>query len=157
MKNYNKIIFILTLSLLITSCGFKKINQKSNNIIYIKKINTIGEPRIAYAIKNDIYLISNIDSKNKYEAEITLQKNKTNKIKDKTGKITRYNLSVQVSLKLTNIDNKKIIQKTFEKNNDYEVASIHSDTIKNENTAIKNTTQMLSNDMINFITLSMRQ
>ena len=157
MKNYNKIIFILTLSLLIASCGFKKINQKSNNIIYIKKINTIGEPRIAYAIKNDIYLISNIDSKNKYEAEITLQKNKTNKIKDKTGKITRYNLSVQVSLKLTNIDNKKIIQKTFEKNNDYEVASIHSDTIKNENTAIKNTTQMLSNDMINFITLSMRQ
>ena len=157
MKNYNKIILILTMSLLITSCGFKKINQKSNNIIYIKKINTIGEPRIAYAIKNDIYLISNIDSKNKYEAEITLQKNKTNKIKDKTGKITRYNLSVQVSLKLTNIDNKKIIQKTFEKNNDYEVASIHSDTIKNENTAIKNTTQMLSNDMINFITLSMRQ
>ena len=100
--------------------------------------------------------MSNNNSKNKYDAEITLQKKKKYKIKDQTGKITRYNLSVQVNLKLTNLDNERIIQKTFEKNSDYDVAAIHSDTIKNETNATKNTTQMLSSDIVNFITLSMR-
>jgi len=156
MKNNIKIIFILAVSLIVSSCGFKQINQKSNNIIYIQNFNTTGEARIAYTLKNDILLMSNNNSKNKYDAEITLQKKKKYKIKDQTGKITRYNLSVQVNLKLTNLDNERIIQKTFEKNSDYDVAAIHSDTIKNETNATKNTTQMLSSDIVNFITLSMR-
>ena len=156
MKNNIKIIFILAVSLIVSSCGFKQINQKSNNIIYIQNFNAAGEARIAYTLKNDILLMSNNNSKNKYDAEITLQKKKKYKIKDQTGKITRYNLSVQVNLKLTNLDNERIIQKTFEKNSDYDVAAIHSDTIKNETNATKNTTQMLSSDIVNFITLSMR-
>ena len=156
MKNNIKIIFILAVSLIVSSCGFKQINQKSNNIIYIQNFNTTGEARIAYTLKNDILLMSNNNSKNKYDAEITLQKKKKYKIKDQTGKITRYNLSVQVNLKLTNLDNERIIQKTFEKNSDYDVAAIHSDTIKNETNATKNTTQMLSSDIVNFITLSLR-
>ena len=156
MKNNIKIIFILAVSLIVSSCGFKQINQKSNNIIYIQNFNATGEARIAYTLKNDILLMSNNNSKNKYDAEITLQKKKKYKIKDQTGKITRYNLSVQVNLKLTNLDNERIIQKTFEKNSDYDVAAIHSDTIKNETNATKNTTQMLSSDIVNFITLSMR-
>ena len=156
MKNNIKIIFILAVSLIVSSCGFKQINQKSNNIIYIQNFNATGEARIAYTLKNDILLMSNNNSKNKYDAEITLQKKKKYKIKDQTGKITRYNLSVHVNLKLTNLDNERIIQKTFEKNSDYDVAAIHSDTIKNETNATKNTTQMLSSDIVNFITLSMR-
>jgi len=156
MKNNIKIIFILAVSLIVSSCGFEQINQKSNNIIYIQNFNAVGEARIAYTLKNDILLMSNNNSKNKYDAEITLQKKKKYKIKDQTGKITRYNLSVQVNLKLTNLDNERIIQKTFEKNSDYDVAAIHSDTIKNETNATKNTTQMLSSDIVNFITLSMR-
>jgi|TARA_B110000211_G_scaffold223073_1_gene272522 hypothetical protein len=156
MKNNIKIIFILAVSLIVSSCGFEQINQKSNNIIYIQNFNAAGEARIAYTLKNDILLMSNNNSKNKYDAEITLQKKKKYKIKDQTGKITRYNLSVQVNLKLTNLDNERIIQKTFEKNSDYDVAAIHSDTIKNETNATKNTTQMLSSDIVNFITLSMR-
>ena len=62
MKNNIKIIFILAVSLIVSSCGFKQINQKSNNIIYIQNFNTTGEARIAYTLKNDILLMSNNNS-----------------------------------------------------------------------------------------------
>ena len=156
IKKKIKILYICVLLISLTSCGFKKINQIDNNTIYIQNINIIGEPSIAYPLKNNILLISSNNSDNKYDLKIKIQKKRTDKIKDKAGRVTRYNLSVQVNLKLTNLDNERIIQKTFEKNSDYDVAAIHSDTIKNETNATKNTTQMLSSDIVNFITLSMR-
>ena len=42
------------------------------------------------------------------------------------------------------------------RNTDYNVANIHSDTINNENNATKNITQQLSDDITNYIILTMR-
>ena len=151
-----KITLAILLPLLLLSCGFKKINEKEDKLIYFQNINIVGERKIAYFLKNDILLISNKNSVNKYNAEIQVAKQKTDKIKDKTGKITRYNLSITVNLKLINLkDNKKILR-SFARNEDYDVAKIHSDSISNENSTIKNITQQLSDDINNFINISMR-
>ena len=60
------------------------------------------------------------------------------------------------NLELTNLKNKNRIQKSFVRNTDYNVANIHSDTINNENNATKNITQQLSDDITNYIILTMR-
>ena len=151
-----KIIFILSLSLLLTACGFKKMNQKNMHIIHIQSINVVGEQRIGYSLKNNILLISKSDSKNKYNVQITITKKRINKIKDSSGKVTRYNVSIITNLELINLENKKRIQRIFSRNADYNIANIHSNTIANEKRTILNMTQQLSEDIISFITLSMR-
>mgnify|MGYP006217811665 CR=1 FL=1 len=153
MKKKIKIISIFIFSILLVSCGFKQINQNNKNLIYIQKINIIGERRISYILKNNILLISDKNSKNKYQIEIAIKQKKSNKIINAVGKVTRYNLSITTDVNLKNIDNKENINKTFSRSNTYNVSKDHSDTINNEKNSVKNIIQQLSDDIINFITL----
>jgi len=156
MKNKKKIISVFILSLILSSCGFKQISIKNSELIYIQNINIIDEQRIAYNLKNDILLISDLNSKNKYDVEVKIEKRKKNKIRDKTGSITRYQILVNASLQLTNLNGNKKTEKVFLRNGDYDVTTIHSNTINAEKYLIKNLTQQISEDIVNFITLMMR-
>ena len=146
------IILILLFSLLLISCGYKKIIQKETNI-NIQSINVTGENRIAYNLKNDIGLITNENSENRFRINLKITKKIDNKIKDTTGKITRFNLKINGDLVLINVKTLEETNKSFSKNQDYDVAENHSDTIKNEKQATKNVTRQLSGEVINFIML----
>ena len=156
MKKKIEIIFIFILCLTLNSCGFKKINQRDNNIIYIQNINITGDNRISYKLKNNILLISDSKAKNKYDIEIVLKKKKTDKIKDIAGKITRYNLSISASLILKNLNDNKIVQKTFIRSRDYDISSDYSKTVTKEKSTIKIITQQLTDDITLFIKLLIR-
>jgi len=151
-----KTLFIITLSLTLFSCGFKPINEKGVSLIHLQKIDITGEKRIGYVLKNNISLISDKNSANKYRAVIQVEKQKNSKIKNKAGKIIRYNLLLKVNLQLTDIINNTEMKKQFLRDLDYNVSDIHSDTINNENNAIKNIIQQISEDMNNFLSLSLR-
>ena len=151
-----KKILIKPIFLILLSCGFKPINQKNSATISIQNLEVIGEQRIAYILKNNILLISSKDAKNKYDATIKIQKEKNSKIKDKTGKTTRYSLYISADLELTSLNDGKKIQKIFSRTGEYQVASIHSDTIVNENVATKTIIQQVSDDILTFLTLAMR-
>jgi len=155
MKNI-EIIAALILFILLSSCGYKQINEKDSNIIYIQDLKVLGEPRIAYSLKNNILLLSNKNSEKKYIGEIKINKNKNSKIKNKAGKIIRYNLSVEANLQLTNINDNRNIKKTFMRTGDFEVAEIHSGTIKNESSLTKRIIKQISEDITNFITIAMK-
>jgi len=156
MKNI-KIISILVFLILLSSCGFKPINQKNGNLINFRNIKVTGEQRIAYALKNNLLVISNNNSQNNYDAEIKIIKKKNSKIKNSSGKIIRYELSITVSLELTNLDDNIKINKSFVRSGDYNVDVIHSDTINNEKNLTKNIIQQISDDAVNFISLSIRK
>ena len=66
-------------------------------------------------------------------------------------------MSINVSLELTNLDDNIKINKSFVRSGDYNVAVIHSDTIDNEKNLTKNIIQQISDDAINFISLSIRK
>ena len=146
------IILIFLFSLLLISCGYKKIVQKKTSI-NIQSINVTGENRIAYNLKNDINLITNENSENRFRINLKITKKIDNKIKDTTGKITRFNLTINGDLILINVKTLEETNKSFSKNQDYDVAENHSDTIKNEKQATKNVTRQLSGEVINFIML----
>ena len=67
-----KIIIIFILPFFFLSCGFKKINM--DNPLVDLNVVIVGENRIAYVIKNNILLISNKDSSNKYIVDIKITK-----------------------------------------------------------------------------------
>ena len=145
-----KIILTFILSILLMSCGFKKINTDENKI-FIQDISVIGEKRMSYMLKNNISLISKKEAKDKYNIKIELTREKKSKIKSKTGKITRYNISVVLNLTMENIDTQEIVSKIFSRDDDYDVAKIHSDTIYNEANITENIVKKLSDDIVNFV------
>lgn len=151
-----KNLSILILSLLLLSCGFKKIDRSKVNLVNIQNIKVIGDQRTSYSLKNEILLISNKNSNNKYDAEITITNQKKIKIKNKAGKATRYDLSITANLKLINLSNKEELVKEFTRSGDYNVAKNHSDTTSNEKSAEENIIQNLSDDIVDFITFLIR-
>ena len=58
-----KIFFIIFISIL-TSCGFKVVKKSKDNNYEIREINTSGDNRINYQIKNFL-MISSIKDKEK--------------------------------------------------------------------------------------------
>ena len=154
MRIKTSIITTLLIFTVLASCGFEKIYKKDNKTIYIETIKIEGAKKIAYKIKNNILLIANKNSENKYNIRLKTEKNKNSKIKDIKGKVTRYRLTIKVVVDLENLRNSLIISKTFEKQADYDVEKNHSKTLSNENNAIDGIIQDLSNDIINFITIS---
>tara|TARA_B100000767_G_scaffold95783_1_gene92108 strand:- start:188 stop:664 length:477 start_codon:yes stop_codon:yes gene_type:complete len=156
MNKKIKTTLIIILTGMMFSCGYKPLNQKNVNLIYFQDINIDGERRSAYDLKNNMLLLSDSASKNKYNAEIKIKEEISNKIKNKKNQTTRYNLSMSVNLELINVSNNEKIQKVFFRNEDYYVASIHSETIFNRKKATKNIIRQITDDINTFITLKMR-
>ena len=155
MKRATKIVSFFIFSILLLSCGFK-ITNKGKLQAYFQNINITGEKRMTYELRNNILLISNKNAKDKFDIDLKIEKNKTNKIKDKAGKTTRYSLSVSAELKITNVDSQRVISRKITEKSEYYVAKNYSDTIKNEKNASKLITQQLSDQILDFIILSIK-
>ena len=141
------IIIIISLS----SCGYSKLNNQLNEF----KFNSIvinGDKRLSYILKNNLSILSKTESQKSYDLLINLTSSKTSKIKDTTGKTTRFNVVLNGDLKLT--DNNKVVKnRLFTVNNDYDVSSNHSDTIRNEKNLIQRNIDALSEEITKYIQL----
>jgi len=148
-----KIKFLLYIIIFIgfVSCGYSKLNNQLNEFKF-NRIEINGDKRISYILKNNLNLISNTESKKSYDLLINLTSSKTSKIKNTAGKTTRFSLTLNADLKLT--DNSKAIKnRSFEVSNDYDVSNSHSDTIKNEKNSIQNNIDTLSEEITKYIQL----
>ena len=148
-----KLKFLLGIILFIniSACGFSRLNDQSNEL----RLNTIeinGDTRLAYILKNKLTLLSKAEGKNAYDLSINLTNSKASKIKDATGKTTRFNLVLNGDLKLTD-SNKAVYNRMFTVNNDYDVSKNHSDTIRNEKNSIQNNIDSLSEEITKYIQL----
>ena len=156
MKNKNKaqIILIVLFSFSLISCGYKKVIQSNESLIHINKINVqSGNKKLMYLVKNEIMLISKENAKNKIDIQLKLNKNKIGKIKDKSGKITRYTIELQAEISFKKTDNPKVISRSFSESNDYDIADNHFSTINRENTVTKNLVEGLSEDITRYLIL----
>ena len=148
-----KLKFLLSIIVIISvsACGYSRLNDQSNELKF-NNIEINGDKRLAYILKNKLTLLSKTGSKNTYDLSINLTNSKTSKIKDATGKTTRFNLVLNGDLKLTN--NKKIVyNRMFTVNNDYDVSKNHSETIRNEKNSIQNNVDALSEEITKYIQL----
>ena len=150
MKKITISLYIIIL-LSLSSCGYSKLNKKSNEFKF-NNIEINGDKRLSYILKNNLNLLSKSESKKSYDLLVNLTSSKTSKIKDTTGKTTRFNISLSGDLKLT--DNKKVIyNRMFTVNNNYDVSKNHSDTIRNEKNSIQNNINSLSEEITKYIQL----
>ena len=148
-----KLKFLLSIILIISvsACGYSRLNDQSNELKF-NNIEINGDKRLAYILKNKLTILSKTESKNTYDLSINLTNSKTSKIKDATGKTTRFNMVLNGELKLTD-DNKVVKNRSFTVSNNYDVAKNHSDTIRNEKNSIQNNIDSLSEEITKYIQL----
>ena len=109
-----------------TNCGFKPIQQDKLSNFHIAEINTFGDKRINYKIRNQLLFKS--EDNNKNLIQITLNTNKEKNVKERNIKneITKYQIDILINVKFKEINGKKSDQFNIEKNGDYLVSKHHS-------------------------------
>ena len=148
MKKRNFLITILSF-LIITSCGFKIIDQSELNNFTIQNIIVSGEKRINYKLKNK--LLSKSNKKDNRSIIIELATNKVKSVNEKNIKneITKYQLEVNVKIKFYESNNKIPDNFSVVESGNYLVSKKYSQTLKNENKLIEILTERISNKITN--------
>ena len=146
-----KISLYIMIIIGLSSCGYSRLNDQSNEFKF-NSIEINGDKRLSFILKNNLNLLSKPESKKSYDLLINLTTSKTSKIKDTTGKTTRFNVVLNGDLKLT--DNNKVVKnRSFTVNNDYDVSNNHSDTIRNEKNSMQSNIDALSEEIAKYIQL----
>ena len=107
---YKKVILLLIVVNLLTHCGFTPVNLKKNNIDFsITSIKFSGDKTINRYLKSNLNNFINNDHSKKFQIEINTKYEKNIISKDKSSKITDYQLISTTFFKV-NYDN---LVKTF--------------------------------------------
>jgi hypothetical protein len=145
MKKIILIIFLLTL---LNNCGFKIAEEKTLRGYFISEIDTYGEGRINYKIKNLLNAKSTDNAKKKLK--ITLNTNKEKKIKEKNinNEITKYQMNITTKVKFKDDLLKLTGNFTINATGEYKVLAKHIQTINNEKKLQKNLTDEIADRII---------
>ena len=147
MKNLKLITIAISLVLL-TGCGFKIIDKRELLNFNIKEINTKGDRRINFELKNKLSDYNNTNSSKVIKIELDTKKTKSIKEKNISNEITKYQIKVIVNVKLIKTDNTNNLEFTIEREGDYVVADKFSQTLNNEKKLIRNITEKISESII---------
>jgi len=147
MKNLKLITISISL-ILLTGCGFKIIDKRELLNFNIKEINTNGDKRINFELKNKLSDYNDTNSSKVIKIELDTKKTKSIKEKNISNEITKYQIKVIVNVKLIKIDNTNNLEFTIEREGDYVVADKFSQTLNNEKKLIRNITEKISESII---------
>lgn len=141
-----KIILLLLGIFLFFGCGFKPVNLNTN--FKISEINTTGDQRLNYKIKNKLLISESKDNELIIEISLNTNKNKLIKEKNISNEITKYEINIitQVEYRATKGGDLKAF--TVTKNGSYEVSSRHSDTLSNEKSLEESLINEVSDEII---------
>ena len=145
MKNF-LIPFFLVL-FFTTGCGYKVIDRSKFGNFGIAEMNTSGETRINYKIKNKLFF--NTEKNNKNLIILDLESKKSKKIEEKNDKneITKYRLFIKVDVSFKKITDTETSSFIVKKTGIYNVGNRYSQTLSNE----KKLTEILTNDVVDEI------
>lgn len=127
--------------LFLISCGFQVSNLETN--YEILSIDTSGDQRINYKLKNEILKSSSDSAINQIEIEIFSKKTKDIKEKNIKNEVAKYSLSIKADVNYKLLDSGTSDKFTIVKRGDYNVSSKYSGTLNNE----KSLTKTLINDL----------
>jgi hypothetical protein len=140
MKNK---FLILLLGIFITSCGFKVIDKSKLLNFEIKEINTTGNKRINFKLKNKLNLNTNLNEKKSIKISLNTKKIKNIKEKNIKNEITKYEINITTSVNYIIIGENYSGEFSVTEYGDYSVATDYSQTLTNE----KNLVNLLADNV----------
>ena len=144
-----KILTIIFIFVLVSGCGFKKINDPNLKFYSIGDIKLSGNKQLGLVIQNKLKLSSSTGSKNTLFLDINLEKYKTTREKDSSNKITKYDIKLiaNISIKTSS----EIIERKFETIDFYDVSSDYSDTIRAQKNLESELAKNIADELINYL------
>tara|TARA_B100000963_G_scaffold2486_1_gene1962 strand:- start:2630 stop:3109 length:480 start_codon:yes stop_codon:yes gene_type:complete len=152
IKTYKKFFLIISLILFTMSCGFKVLDKSSLFNLRISEIQTQGDKKTNFLIKNNLQKTLNIEKEGDNYMVLNTTKRKEIKEKNSRNQITKYQITISSTLSLNSLKTNE--KKTFstEVNGSYDVSNNHSTTITNQNNLEKNlakrTSDLLTKQLI---------
>lgn len=146
-----KFLKLIICFLFISNCGFKVSTLESN--YKIASIETSGDQRINYVLKNELLRSSTNNEENLVKVKINSTKNKSIKEKNIKNEVTKYTLSLKIDVHYNELN--KGLKNNFSvtKSGDYNVASRYSDTISNEKNLAKLLIENISEEIVERLSL----
>ena len=132
--------FLFLILFATVNCGFKVINEAENNSFSIQEIKTSGDKRINFKIKNNLLNYTKKNSQNILIINLNTKKTKNIKEKNIQNEITKYEITLDVSLEFNLINGDTNYKIDLSNKGDYLVADSYSTTLNNE--------KKLTNDLI---------
>jgi hypothetical protein len=147
--------FIISFLLILftTSCGFKPIQQKKLSNFHIAEINTIGDKRINFKIRNLLFFKSEDNSKKLIQITLNTSKEKNVKERNIKNEITKYQINILINVKFKEINGKRSDQFNIQKSGDYLVSKQHTQTLNDE----KKLLELLTDDISEIIFNELRE
>ena len=145
----NKIIPLILSLFIFSGCGFKVVKLSELNNFYINEIDTEGDKRVSYEIRNN--LVSMTKNPEKKLINLKLNSNKTKTIKEKNIKneITKYEINIAVEITTYDRRYDIIHQFTETSKGSYSVSNQHSQTLSNEKKQTKILSKRISERIYN--------
>ena len=135
----------------ISNCGFKVSYIGSN--YKIAKLETSGDQRINYVLKNELQRSSSDNEENLITIKINSSKNKSIKEKNIKNEVTKYTLSLKIDVYYNELNKGLKNNFSITKSGDYNVASRYSDTINNEKNLAKLLIENISEEIVEKLSL----
>ena len=151
-KNINKFLLIF-LFIIISNCGYKILDNAETNNFNIKEINSFGDKRINFKIKNSLIVDSMEDKTNNLILELDTKKIKKIKEKNIKNEITKYEISLISNIKLNFLEKNQKHSFSIISTGDYLASDRYSTTLKNEKRLVEDLTNDLSSKIKNRINL----
>ena len=146
-----KFFIIIFLFFSLNGCGFKLKNL--NNNYNITDLQTSGDKKINYKIKNKILNSSRESGENLITISIDTKKQKIIKEKNISNQITKYEIKIISSVELQILGDKNTTNKfTILKSGDYNVSSKYSNTLITEKSLVDTLVNDIIEDILENIT-----
>ena len=144
----NKLLKLITLIVLLTNCGFKIVNNSELRNFNIVEIETSGESRVNFSLKNNL---KNKKINNNRKIKLDLETDKIKEIKENNIKneITKYSITITTKVNFELISENKLGEFTVSKKGNYNVQEQYSQTLNNEKKLIDSLTDEIVEEIFN--------
>ncbi len=155
MKQLITKFFLLLFFLLTVNCGFKVINESERSQFSIQEIKTTGDKRINFKIKNNLLNLSKKDNENVISLSVDTKKTKNIKEKNIKNEVTKYEISLNVSINFKVINNGIDYKINLSNKGNYLVNDSYSTTLNNEKKLIDDLIENMSEKIQKKISLKL--
>lgn len=150
-----KKIITVIIFLIISGCGFKVVNLSESSDFSVAELNTEGDKKINYIIKNNFLIGSNQNEEKQINVDINTNKDKSIKEKNIKNEITKYTISIKVDVVIRQINEKNSYKFTKVKSGAFNVATNNSETRNNEKNLISLLSKKLASEILQEIRLKL--
>ena len=145
----NKILALILCLFIFSGCGFKVVKLSELNNFNINEIDTEGNQRVNYEIRNDLISVSKNPEKKLINLKLNTKKVKTIREKNIKNEITKYEINLTVNIIIYDKKYDVISQFTETSKGSYNVSEKHSQTLSNEKKQTKILSKRISDKILN--------